>query len=182
MQTFVLVALGANLAGQDGRTPLETCRNAIARLDALPNLRVDRVSRWYRTAPVPASDQPDYINAVVALRADPGAAIDPADLLARLQAIESASGRQRTAVNAARTLDLDIIGIGDMIRTAPDPVLPHPRAHQRAFVLAPLADVAPGWVHPVLRRTAAELLSALPPQGVRMLADQPAGPDGKAPD
>jgi 2-amino-4-hydroxy-6-hydroxymethyldihydropteridine diphosphokinase len=84
-------------------------------------------------------------------------------------AIETACGRQRSTPNAARTLDLDIIGIGGLVRDAPDPIVPHPRAHLRAFVLAPLADVAPGWVHPVLGRTAVELLALLPPQEIRPL-------------
>ena len=71
--------------------------------------------------------------------------------------------------NAARTLDLDIIAIGGMVRTAPDPILPHPRAHLRAFVLLPLMDVAPTWVHPLFGKTAEELLADLPPQGVNVL-------------
>jgi 2-amino-4-hydroxy-6-hydroxymethyldihydropteridine diphosphokinase len=74
--------------------------------------------------------------------------------------------------NAARTLDLDIIAMGQggqLIRTAPDPILPHPRAHQRAFVLVPLLDVAAGWVHPVLRRGVDAMLGALAPQAIRTL-------------
>jgi 2-amino-4-hydroxy-6-hydroxymethyldihydropteridine diphosphokinase len=167
--TMALIGVGANIPGADGSPPLETCRQAVARLDLLPGLRVAAVSRWFLTAPVPPSGQPDYVNAVAALRSDPGQAIDPADLLARLMQIEAAFGRQRSLPNAPRTLDLDIIAIGGLVRHAPDPVLPHPRAHERAFVLAPLVDVSPGWVHPVLGRTAAELLAALPPQEIRTL-------------
>ncbi len=128
-------------------------------LDGLPGLRLVGLSRWYRTAPVPASDQPDYINGVAVLLPERGNTIDSALLLAQLMAIETAHGRERGEPNAARTLDLDIIAIGDTIRSGPDPILPHPRAHQRAFVLAPIADVAPAWRHPVLDRTAAELLA-----------------------
>ncbi len=135
-------------------------------LDLLPGTRLCGLSRWFLTAPVPPSGQPPYVNAVAALLVEP---IDPAALLARLMAIETACGRQRSVLNAARTLDLDLIAIGGMIRAAPDPILPHPRAHLRGFVLAPLADVAPDWVHPVLRRTAAELLAELPPQDIRPL-------------
>ena len=101
---------------------------------------------------------------------DPGEPGDPAELLARLMAVEMACGRQRSVPNAARTLDLDIIAIDGLVRAAPDPILPHPRAHLRAFVLAPLADVAPGWVHPVLGRTAAALLAGLPPQDILPMA------------
>ena len=126
-------------------------------LDSLPGVRLAGLSRWYETAPMPPSGQPPYVNAVAALRVDPGVILDPAALLRRLMAIETACGRQRSTPNAARTLDLDIIGIGGLVRDAPDPVVPHPRAHLRAFVLAPLADVAPDWVHPVLGETAAVL-------------------------
>nr|WP_294516164.1 2-amino-4-hydroxy-6-hydroxymethyldihydropteridine diphosphokinase [uncultured Rhodopila sp.] len=166
---MALIGVGANMPGADGRSPLETCRQAVARLDSLPGLRVAAVSRWFLTAPVPPSGQPDYVNAVAALRVETGGAIDPAELLARLLRIEAAFGRQRSVPNAPRTLDLDIIAIGGLVRGAPDPILPHPRAHQRAFVLAPLADVAPDWVHPVLGRTAAELLAGLPAQQIRTL-------------
>jgi 2-amino-4-hydroxy-6-hydroxymethyldihydropteridine diphosphokinase len=139
-------------------------------LDALPGLRLLALSRWYRTAPVPPSGQPPYINAVALLGVTARAAQpDPARLLDWLQAIETASGRVRGEPNAARTLDLDIIAMGQdgaMVRTAPDPVLPHPRAHLRAFVLVPLLDVAPGWVHPVLCLPARALLRDLPEQAI----------------
>jgi 2-amino-4-hydroxy-6-hydroxymethyldihydropteridine diphosphokinase len=156
---MILVAIGANLPGLDGMPPIETCRRAAAALDALPGLRLRGLSRWYQTEPVPPSGQPPYVNAVAVLQVEPGAADpDPAELLAALQAIEAEAGRVRGAPNAARTLDLDIIAMGGLVRAAPDPVLPHPRAHLRGFVLVPLMDVAPGWVHPVLGLTAAELL------------------------
>jgi 2-amino-4-hydroxy-6-hydroxymethyldihydropteridine diphosphokinase len=132
-------------------------------------MRVVGQSRWYLSAPVPPSGQPPYVNAVVALAADPGVTWDPAALLARLMEVETACGRQRSTPNAARTLDLDIVAIGDLVRDAADPIVPHPRAHLRAFVLAPLGDVAPDWVHPVLHKTAAELLADLPPQEIKAL-------------
>lgn len=170
---MIFIALGANLPRPDGSKPLETLREAVVRLGALPHLRVVAVSRYYNTTPVPISDQPDYVNAVAALRLDPGVAIDPAGLLADLMAIEAASGRQRSTANASRTLDLDIIAIGNLVRSAPDPILPHPRAHLRRFVMAPLADIDPGWVHPVLGETAAALLARLPEDGVVPMSDTP---------
>lgn len=138
-------------------------------LDRLPGVRLAGLSRWFESAPVPPSGQPPYVNAVASLRIDADKMLDPAVLLARLMDIETSCGRQRSTPNAARTLDLDIIAIGDLIRDSPDPIVPHPRAHLRAFVLAPLLDVAPDWVHPVLGRSAMALLAALPPQQIRPL-------------
>jgi 2-amino-4-hydroxy-6-hydroxymethyldihydropteridine diphosphokinase len=166
---IALIGVGANLPGPNGQPALETARQAVIMLDSLLGMRLVGLSRWFETAPIPPSGQPPYINAVAALLVDRGTNFDPAALLAHLMAIEAACGRERSTPNAARTLDLDIIGIGGMVREAPDPILPHPRAHLRAFVLAPLADVAPDWVHPVLRQTAAALLAALPPQAIRPL-------------
>lgn len=155
---MILVAVGANLPAPDGAAPLATCRAAVEALRGLPGLRLLAVSRWYGTRPVPASDQPDYVNGMVAL----DGSADPAWLLAALHGIEASGGRARGAINAPRTLDLDLIAMGALVRDAPDPILPHPRAHQRAFVLWPLNDVAPAWRHPRLGLCAAEILQALP--------------------
>jgi len=161
----ILIAIGANLPGVDGCPPLATCRAAAEALRGLPGLRLAAVSPWYRSAPVPPSGQPDYVNGVVRLE---GAA-EPAALLAALRALEARAGRRRGAANAARTLDLDIIDLNGLLRDAPDPVLPHPRAHLRGFVLRPLADVAPDWVHPRLAAGAMALLGRLPAQAVAPL-------------
>ncbi len=160
---MILVSIGANLPGPDGASALTTCRRAAVALDTLAGLRLKGLSRWYATDPMPPSGQPPYINGVALLT---GAA-DPAGLLAALQAIEHAFGRVRGLPNAARTLDLDIVAMDGIVREAPDPILPHPRAHLRAFVLTPLLDVAPAWGHPLLGRPAAALLAELPLQGVR---------------
>lgn len=159
---MILVAIGANLPGPHGASPLLACRAAAEALRGLPGLRFVALSRWYATAPVPRADQPDYVNGMARLEGE----ADPAWLLARLHAIEAAGGRVRGEPNAARTLDLDLIDVNGALRDTPSPTLPHPRAHERAFVLMPLADVAPGWQHPRLGRSAAELLAALPAQRI----------------
>jgi 2-amino-4-hydroxy-6-hydroxymethyldihydropteridine diphosphokinase len=167
---MILVSIGANLPQAGGIYPLDTCRWAVARMDQLPNLRVRGLSRWFRTAPQPASEQAAYVNGVVHLVAHGRDSVDPSLLLTRLQAIEQAAGRTRGVPNAARTLDLDIIAVGHLVRDGADLLLPHPRAHQRGFVLVPLRDVAPGWVHPGLGWDIDRLIGALPPQEVVALA------------
>jgi 2-amino-4-hydroxy-6-hydroxymethyldihydropteridine diphosphokinase len=167
---MMLIAIGANLPGPLHTPPIETCRLAAAALDTLPGLRLRALSRWYRTTPMPPSGQPPYVNGVAALQCEPGCVgPDPGVLLAALQAMEARAGRVRGEPNAARTLDLDIIAMGkggQLVRATPDPVVPHPRAHERAFVLVPLIDLAPGWVHPVLRRSARDLLRGLPSEAI----------------
>lgn len=165
---MILVAIGSNLAAMNGYSPYQICNKAVEALAALPELMPTAVSPWYRSAPVPRSDQPDYVNGIVRLGLSPGAAEpEPAALLTALQRIENAHGRARGLRNAARTLDLDIIAMGAggaTVRDRPDPMLPHPRAHLRAFVLLPLRDVAPDWVHPVLHSSISELIDRLPPE------------------
>ncbi|MBV9736018.1 MAG: 2-amino-4-hydroxy-6-hydroxymethyldihydropteridine diphosphokinase [Acidisphaera sp.] len=162
---MIVVALGANLPGPDG-PPLAACRRAAQALGRLAGLRLAALSRWYETAPDPPSAQPTYINGVVRLEGE----ADPAALLAALQALEARAGRVRTRRNAARPLDLDLIDCNGLVRDAPDPVLPHPRAHLRAFVLLPLQDVAPGWVHPRLQIGLDALLAVLPQHDIRPIS------------
>ena len=163
MNGLHFIALGANLTAPDGTPPLATCIWAATQLMALEGVTSACRSRWFSSGPVPASDQPRYINGMVRFRAD----ISPARLLADLHSIEVRAGRVRGAPNAARVLDLDIIDMGSLVRDAPDPILPHPRMHERAFVLLPLRDLAPAWVHPRLGTPIAQLVAALPRQDIR---------------
>jgi len=168
---MILVSIGANLPGRDGASPLATCRRAALALDALPHLRLSGLSRWYATAPVlgageTARQMPRYVNGMAHLAGGP---VDPEELLAHLMAIEAGAGRVRSVRNAPRVLDLDIIAIGDRVQAGPDPILPHPRAHERAFVLTPLAEVAPRWIHPLLGRSVEELLAAVGGQEVQVI-------------
>lgn len=159
---MILVAIGANLPGADGAGPRESCAQAAEAVRAIDGLSFVALSPWYRTGPIPAASQPDYCNGMIRLEGD----IAPEALLAALQSIEQEFGRARAELNAPRTLDLDIIDLNGTIRGLPDPILPHPRTHLRAFVLRPLLDVAPGWRHPVLRQSVATLLAELPPQAI----------------
>ena len=159
------IAIGANLPSADGASPLQTCATALTAIRAIEGVSDLVCSRWFSTAPVPPSGQPRYINGVVRL----ACSLPARDLLGHLQAIETASGRARSVRNAARPLDLDIIDLGGEIRHAPDPVLPHPRAHLRGFVLHPLRDVAPRWVHPVLGTAIDALIESLPAEDTHAL-------------
>ena len=116
-------------------------------------MKVLKRSSWWRSAAWPDPNGPEYRNGVAIVEADG----PPQAVLAGLLEVESALGRQRSEKNAPRTLDLDLIAYGREVRDDPGLTLPHPRAHQRLFVMGPLAEIAPGWVHPVLGATAGAL-------------------------
>ncbi len=127
------VGLGANL----GDAPA-ALREALQALAALPGTQLQQCSALYRSAPVDATG-PDFYNAVAALRTS----LPPHELLAALQSIEASAGRERPYRNAPRTLDLDILLIDGLAIDTPSLTVPHPRMHERAFVLLPLAEIAP---------------------------------------
>ena len=155
----IYIALGANLEHPVYGPPRRVLETALAEL-ARKGVVVGRVSPWYRTAPVPASDQPWYVNAVAEVATDLGADA----LLARMHEVEDVFGRVRTVPNAARLIDLDLLDFhGEIAAGGPGrAVLPHPRMESRAFVLRPLADLAPDWRHPRTGVTISTLLAALP--------------------
>src|SRR5437868_10188371 len=136
MHSSIFIGLGANLAHEHYGSPRQTLKAALAELGRR-GVRTLRVSSWYRTAPIPASDQPWYVNAVAEV--DTGLSADA--LLAELHAVEAAFGRARTVPNAARPIDLDLLDYrGETAAGRPGgAILPHPRMAGRAFVLRPLA-------------------------------------------
>lgn len=162
MSLRCFIALGANLGD-----PVATVKAAILALRRLPQTEFITASSLYRTAPVGLKHQPDFINAVVEL-----VAVSPAPtLLESLFAIEERFGRLRSVKNAPRTLDLDLLLYGDLVSDDPQLTLPHPRLHERAFVLAPLAEIAPqltipgrGGVSELLLRCAGQQIARLLPQ------------------
>lgn len=149
------IGIGANLG--DARANV---RDALARLDAYPGCRVVKASGCWRTAPIDSSGD-DYINAVAAV--DTG--LDAHALLAALMDIEQAHGRERPYRNAPRTLDLDLLLYGDAVIDTPTLTVPHPRMHERAFVLAPLLEIAPDVAIPG-RGPAADCLPGVADQAI----------------
>ncbi|MEA1676268.1 2-amino-4-hydroxy-6-hydroxymethyldihydropteridine diphosphokinase [Nitrospirillum sp. BR 11163] len=153
---MILVGVGSNLSVPGIGGPRDVVAAAVRALGH-EGLTVAAVSPWYRSAPVPVSDQPWYVNGV--LRVETG--LDAPALLAVLHRVEAAFGRVRRQVNEARGLDLDLLAYHAEIRSEA-PVLPHPRMDQRAFVLLPLRDIAPAWRHPVSGLGMADLVAGLP--------------------
>ena len=177
MVNKALISLGANVAS-GGRTPAATLAEAVRILGADPAVSVTATSRFYGSPAWPPGSGPDFVNAVAALDTE----LDPAGLLVRLLAVETRLGRRRPARWAPRTCDLDLLAVdgtilpdratlarwmaldlGEAQRLEPPQlILPHPRLHERAFVLVPLLDVAPDWRHPLTGKDVREMLAALP--------------------
>ena len=152
--TTAHIALGANLGDA-----VATVRAALAALDTLPQTELVAASGLYRTAPLEASG-PDFINAVAEVRTT----LAPLALLHALQVLELQAGRERPYRNAPRTLDLDVLRYGDLTLETPELTLPHPRMLERAFVLVPLAEIAPALVPPAA-------LQAVAGQAITRLSD-----------
>jgi len=164
---LILIAIGSNLPSPAFGPPRAVCEAALIELSRR-GLRIIRRSRWFESAPVPLSDQPWFVNGVAVVETS----LSPVDLLALLHEVERRFGRERRAVNEARILDLDLIAYRDLVRTDAPPLLPHPRLQERAFVLLPLADVAPDWRHPADGRTLSELIRNLATeQSIRPLSE-----------
>ena len=153
METTAYIALGGNV-GQRVRTLLR----AAEMLDEVDGVRVRRISRFRETDPVGGPpDQPKYVNAAAELQTS----LTPEELLAALHEIENALGRNRNAEQRCgpRTCDLDLLLMGELVADSEDLTVPHPRMHERRFVLQPLSDLAPDAIHPTLHKTVAQLLA-----------------------
>lgn len=155
---MIIIAIGSNLAGNWSDTPYGMCQEAVCRLSVKLQCSIKQ-SSWYQTSPIPPSSQPLYTNGVVAFNEK----IHPIALLDILNEMEKNAGRLRQKINEARPLDLDILDInGEIIENSPKLIVPHPRLHQRGFVLYPLRDLVPEWIHPTSRKSVNQLIMELP--------------------
>ncbi len=157
-QTISAIALGSNLG--DSRATLE---NTLKTIDQTPGITLKTYSSWYKTAPIGPS-QPDYLNGCAVLEVQ----LTPQELLTTLLAIEDKFGRVRQERWGARTLDLDVLLFGDLILETPKLQIPHPRMTERAFVLVPLAEIAPDWVEPVSGKVISQLVEKVDSSGVKL--------------
>ena len=155
---MIVIGLGANLSSPRYGGPRAACEAALEALRGA-GIEVLRCSRWYRSAPVPASDQPWFVNAVAEVRTG----LSAAELLDLLHRIEREMGRMRQVRNEARIIDLDVLIYGETVsRPGATPILPHPRLAERSFVVLPLAELAPDWHHPGSGQSLQEMIRALP--------------------
>jgi 2-amino-4-hydroxy-6-hydroxymethyldihydropteridine diphosphokinase len=154
LDSVTIIALGSNLNGE-WASSISVLEAAKSRLPSF-GLKILKCSSYWRSSAWPDATQPAYINAVALVETR----LDPEAALLALHALEAEFGRVRTAANASRILDLDLIAYGRMVQADATPILPHPRAAERRFVMAPLAEIAPGWRHPVSGERADVLAAA----------------------
>lgn len=153
------IALGSNQGDS-----LDILKSSLNALKAIPGITLKQISSWYQTKPVGTPDaQPDYLNGCAVLSVEQ----TPEELLAILQATEIQYGRVSKGKLQPRTLDLDLLLYGNLVFKTPDLTIPHPRMSERAFVLVPLAEIAPDWIEPVSEMKIAQLLTKVDVSGVQ---------------
>ena len=163
---MIVIGIGSNLKSDNYSSSLKACQQSV-KLIQENNIHVISQSSWYETEPIPSSSQSNFINGVIRVKTE----FNSLDLLRLLLTIETQMGRTRGMDNAARIIDLDLIAYNDEIVETKNLILPHPRFYERAFVVQPLNEIAPDWIHPVLGLTMVELLTRLSDQKIKRLSD-----------
>jgi len=153
---LIYIGIGSNLNGKNNETPLQNCKKALVELKKEVN--ICKISSWYKSEPIPVSNQPWFINGVIEISTDKSSL----DLLEFILSIEEVFGRVREKKNEARILDLDIIDYKKKILYIKNKlIIPHPRMHERSFVLQPLSELNPKWMHPIKKKGIKELIRNL---------------------
>ena len=153
---MIYIGIGSNLNGKNNETPLQNCKKALVELKKEVN--ICKISSWYKSEPIPVSNQPWFINGVIEISTDKSSL----DLLEFILSIEKVFGRVREKKNEARILDLDIIDYKKKILYIKNKlIIPHPRMHERSFVLQPLSELNPKWIHPIKKKGIKELIRNL---------------------
>ena len=153
---MIYIGIGSNLNGKNNETPLQNCKKALVELKKEVN--ICKISSWYKSEPIPVSNQPWFINGVIEISTNKSSL----DLLEFILSIEEVFGRVREKKNEARILDLDIIDYKKKILYIKNKlIIPHPRMHERSFVLQPLSELNPKWIHPIKKKGIKELIRNL---------------------
>ncbi len=152
MYEKIFISVGANLKRDKNLSLVQNCLYGLNQLHNY-GIHLKSISKWYKTEPIPVSDQPWFANAVINV----STSMEPKETLLKLHEIEKSFGRKRKLKNEPRTLDLDIIDFEGFVKKS-DPILPHPRMHLRHFVLLPLFQLEPNWEHPVFKENISSLI------------------------
>ena len=162
----IIIGIGGNLYSKNGLHPVEICQEAIKSLKST-SIIVEKQSSWYRSDPIPKSDQPKFFNSVLVA----STTLNELDVLNSLHDIEKKFGRIRKNINEARIIDLDLIDYSSKIHKSNDIILPHPRAHLRRFVMQPLYEIEKNWIHPILKTSVTEILNQLDQQELELFSE-----------
>ena len=163
----IIISIGGNIKSKDGSHPIHVAKKAINCLEDY-SIQVTNQSSWYETEPIPKSDQPNYFNCVVFAKTT----LNELNVLNSLHDIENIFGRRRLTVNEDRVIDLDLIDYSNKILSNKEIVIPHPRAHQRRFVMEPLAELDKNWFHPILKINIKKILNGLNDQNIKIFNEK----------
>ena len=163
----IIIGIGGNIKSEDGDHPIKVAMKAIRYLKDY-SINITNQSSWYETEPIPKSDQPNFFNCIVFAKT----ILNESDVLNSLHEIEYRLGRRRTLVNEARVIDLDLIDYSNKILRNKEIIIPHPRAHQRRFVMEPLAELDKNWIHPVLKINIKKILAELNNQKIKVFNER----------
>ena len=162
-QNKIIIGIGGNLYSSNGLHPIEIGKKAIKAMK-LMSINVEKQSNWYRSDPIPKSDQPKFFNSVIIAKT----ILNELEVLKSLHKIEDNLGRLRKNINEARVIDLDLIDYSSNILQSENIIIPHPRAHLRRFVMEPLFEIEKSWMHPILKLSVTEILNQLDKQEIEL--------------